>query len=728
MQIAFLATRWGAHKGGINALNAALCRALHKPLGRPVCCFVEEASTTDCEEAERYGVSLDILNRRLDDSEDCLKCIKDVLAARRETVTFWVGHDVWTGPTAVALAKQTAAYSIVIHHMDFESYAQLKHSDIEAEERGKRQGRILRSADIVCGVGPTLTDSARKHKAKKVFQLSPGLPDIPATGVSVGAFDILIIGRITREDDPIKQVQLAVASVARASNAKGLERAEWRVKVIGLDPGENNISYANNLRDIAAKGRAYLSLRLLPFEKTQAELFETVAGADLVLMPSMREGFGLVGWEAVAAGVPVAVGRLSGLYRHLSDLGFATMVYGIDVRGRRAAAGSYDPADVKTLAEVIEGAYRERVASKQMALSLRGALAALPQANWGTAAGQFLDQIGFPRSPSTVRAPNLGVSKRDPEPLSALLTFSDWDGESLCHLLEAWDVTDLDGCEQAARLLHAAVRPTATVHQLGALHSGLCRLGHAPVRAEFFARVNRPMLPQGALGARFVDIPGGEFTPGSPLSEPDRWEDEGPGPMVKVSGFKMSRTTVTNGQFYRFQPDRQFYRWHDMTDRVLADHPVVSINWWEAYLYSIWAGGRLPTEIEWEYACRAGTTTAYYSGAVLGSPTINALVSKLDRRAAHNRTLPAGGETIPHPFGLQHMHGNVWEWCWDDYRADAYAPPTPSRSGHGPSSAYKVARGGSWDVTADACRSAFRNRHRPNYFNNDMGLRLVMPA
>lgn len=726
MQIAFLSTRWGPQKGGINALNAAFCHAIHEALNEPILCIVEEATAAERRDAVEQGVFLIVIERSIDSSEACIETIEQHLVANGATVNFWVGHDVWTGPTAIVLGRRSGARSIVVHHMDFEAYAHLKHSDLEADKRSRRQGDVLRSADVVFGVGPTLTDSATKAQARVVHQLSPGLPQIDHSAVSVGEYEILMIGRLSREDDPIKQVQLAVAAVAKASNARGLGREPWRMRLIGFDPVETDLDYATKLRTISEGGRRHPNLRLLPFEKIQADLFEKLARADLVLMPSMREGFGLVGWEAIAAGVPLILGTASGLFRHLTDLGFAPMVRGIDVRGGNASAGEHDSEDVDALADLIENAFRERKASKQTALVLRGALLGHAEAQWRTAADRFLQQVGFARKTrvrevALPRASNL-------EALSALLAFSEWDGESLHQLLEEWDPNDLDDSERVTGILQATVQPSASIQHLGALHYALVRFGHSPKRDDFFSRAKRGILPPSALDIDLVAIPEGEFTPGSPLDEPKRWRDEGPGQPVQVSAFRFSRTTITNRQFCYLQPDRKFYRWPDMSEHDAANHPVVSVNWWEAYLFSIWAGGRLPTEIEWEYACRAGTISAYYCGATMGPPTINALARKEQRSSALNRTLPADGMTVPHLFDLRHMHGNVWEWCWNDYHPDYYPEPRPKRDACVEKPVNKVARGGSWDVPADACRSAFRNRHRPNYHNNDMGFRLLVPS
>jgi formylglycine-generating enzyme required for sulfatase activity/glycosyltransferase involved in cell wall biosynthesis len=727
VSIALFATRWGSQKGGLNALNTALCLSLSKRLKRQILCVVEQATEAERQDALANNVLLESIKRPFSLSEDVLRAVTDLAGQRQIDVKFWIGHDVWTGPVAVAMAKRVSARSVVIHHMDFESYAPLKHSDIEAEERGKRQRKLLRSADTVFGVGPILTESAKKHGAT-AYQLSPGIPDIPHRERSVGAFEILIIGRISREDDPIKQAKLAVAAVTKASNTKGFERADWRVKVIGCDPVQSETQYLESLRSIAAGGRAYLQLRILPFNETQAELFDTIAHSDLVLMPSMREGFGLVGWEAIGAGVPVIIGTKSGLYRHLEDLGFAGMVHGIDIRGRNAVRGDPDPNDVTALATLVERVFRERQAYKQQALSLRGALRNLPQTRWETTANQFLETIGLSRQPTQRRLEDKKVHGNDFDSIAALVKSNEWDGESLHKFVSKIDIDQVYICEKLSRILHSSIHTQTSLQQLGALHYALCRVGHTPLREDFFAAAGRCVGSQESIGIKLVDIPGGEFSAGSPADEPGRCEDEGPGPLMAVDRFKISQTTITNRQFRFLEPARNAYRWVNVDEQKLLSHPVVSVNWWEAYLFCIWVGGRLPTEVEWEFACRAGTRTAFYGGAILSCPTINAINGYDDRTGAQNRTLAADSETVPHPFDLRHMHGNVWEWCWDEYDSDGYHCSRPRRCAYAAHPVQKVARGGSWDTPAHACRSAFRNRYRPNYCNNDLGFRLVIPV
>jgi formylglycine-generating enzyme required for sulfatase activity len=134
-------------------------------------------------------------------------------------------------------------------------------------------------------------------------------------------------------------------------------------------------------------------------------------------------------------------------------------------------------------------------------------------------------------------------------------------------------------------------------------------------------------------------------------------------------------------------------------------------------------GYRLPTEAEWEYACRAGSTTKYYFGdspAALGN---YAWFS--DNSGGYTQT---GGKKLPNQFGLYDMHGNVWEWCNDWYSATYYSV-SPSTDPRGPAGTANVMRGGCYQNTADYLRSAYRNMSStPDKRYPNVGFRVVRPA
>ena len=146
-------------------------------------------------------------------------------------------------------------------------------------------------------------------------------------------------------------------------------------------------------------------------------------------------------------------------------------------------------------------------------------------------------------------------------------------------------------------------------------------------------------------------------------------------------------------------------------------HPVVYVSWEDAKAYADWLGMRLPTEAEWEYACRAGSEAEYYFGDNESKVAEYAWYHANSGGNAH----PVG-EKKPNAWRLYDMHGNVWEWCQDWY--DAYAS-SPAADPKGPSSGgSRVLRGGSWFYYAGLCRSAYRGGRWPSYRDDNTGFRL----
>jgi len=150
------------------------------------------------------------------------------------------------------------------------------------------------------------------------------------------------------------------------------------------------------------------------------------------------------------------------------------------------------------------------------------------------------------------------------------------------------------------------------------------------------------------------------------------------------------------------------------------NQPVVGVSWFDAQKYAVWAGLSLPTEAQWEYACRAGTITRYYTG-----DTENDLDRAGWYAANSGGTLHPVGEKEPNTFGLYDMHGNVWEWCQDWYDKDYYKN-SPKENPPGPvSGSGRVFRGGSWSYDARCCQAAYRVNDAPGYRFRGVGFRLV---
>jgi anti-anti-sigma factor len=291
-----------------------------------------------------------------------------------------------------------------------------------------------------------------------------------------------------------------------------------------------------------------------------------------------------------------------------------------------------------------------------------------------------------------------------------------------------------------------------------------------------------------SIGMKLVLIPAGEFKMGSGESTEATaaffnkaygkdfltagfFKDEHPQHRVRITKpFYLGTYHVTRGQFRQFvaatacktdaekgerpgafgwEPGKkecgfnEKYSWRNVGFEQTDEHPVVNVSWNDAVAFCKWLSRkegetyRLPTEAEWEYACRAGTTTRYYSG---DDPETLAKVGNVADAAAKAKfpnwtwtikatdgyvfTAPVG-KFKPNAFGLYDMHGNAWQWCADWYGAEYYAAspvddPTGPDSGPG-----RVLRGGSWDDRPGGARSAKRVRVPPDDRGSDVGFRVA---
>jgi formylglycine-generating enzyme required for sulfatase activity len=222
----------------------------------------------------------------------------------------------------------------------------------------------------------------------------------------------------------------------------------------------------------------------------------------------------------------------------------------------------------------------------------------------------------------------------------------------------------------------------------------------------------------------FVQIPAGHFLMGSPPDEAQREAQEVQHDVTISRAFWMGKFEVTQRQWERVMGANP--SWFAESG---GDFPVerVSYNDIRTFLDRLSAGApgnrfRLPTEAEWEYACRAGTTSAFSVGSTLTREQANIgdLATRAPQRQGH--TMPVGSFPA-NAWGLHDMHGNVWEWTEDDhcpYAASAATDPL-ARCGSG----LKVIRGASWYFEADSARCALRYTHRPVDLGFSLGFRVV---
>lgn len=225
-------------------------------------------------------------------------------------------------------------------------------------------------------------------------------------------------------------------------------------------------------------------------------------------------------------------------------------------------------------------------------------------------------------------------------------------------------------------------------------------------------------------GYELVRIPGGVFLMGSPEQEAGRYGWEGPLHEVQVPNFYLGRYPVTNEEYGRFLKENPKVKepayWADRKFNQ-PRQPVVGVSWEDARRYAEWAGLRLSGEAEWEYACRAGSKTRYYSGDT---------EEDLDRVGWYGKNsggqLHTVGEKEPNVFGLYDMHGSVWEWMEDDWHGNYKGAPKDGRAWvNKRRGSDRVMRGGGWDNGAQYCRSASRGSLTPDYRIYLVGFRLA---
>ncbi|MFM7149551.1 MAG: SUMF1/EgtB/PvdO family nonheme iron enzyme [Gemmataceae bacterium] len=262
----------------------------------------------------------------------------------------------------------------------------------------------------------------------------------------------------------------------------------------------------------------------------------------------------------------------------------------------------------------------------------------------------------------------------------------------------------------------------------------------------------RPVAPRivNSLGMEFVLIPAGRFLMGSPAEEQSRFDDEAPVHEVEISRpFYLGSFLVTQEEYRLVVPEAEpdhFSSFGEGREAVLNldtnRHPRDSVSWdmAEAFCRRVSslaeekdAGRRyrLPSEAEWEYACRAGLSGygPFHQGQTLEGHQTN-----FDGREPYGLELPGAylGRTTPvdafpsNAFGLYDLHGNLSEWC-SDWFGDRYYEESPVRDPRGPDSGeYRVLRGGSWTDPGRYCRAAFRYDRPPTEARKDFGLRVLL--
>ncbi|MEU8391000.1 formylglycine-generating enzyme family protein [Micromonospora sp. NPDC048842] len=211
--------------------------------------------------------------------------------------------------------------------------------------------------------------------------------------------------------------------------------------------------------------------------------------------------------------------------------------------------------------------------------------------------------------------------------------------------------------------------------------------------------------------ANLVRLPGGSFPMGTSSGTTPVYCGEEPEHEVTLDAFAIGRVQVTNSVFRMFRPDH--------APGADPDLPVADVTWYDAQMFCRWAGVRLPTEAEWEFASRGGRSDPYGDVAVqdLGAYAWCSENSQGDLHPVGTRKANA--------YGLHDLFGNVWEWCADSYAADFYQRSPARNPRNLEDTTERVCRGGSLHAFTDMCRCAFRHHEPADYWAYDIGFRIA---
>jgi glycosyltransferase involved in cell wall biosynthesis len=353
-----VATAWGTAHGGVNAFNYDFSIGLAREVGQPVACVVPGASPQETAEALANKVHL-LSAGETAFSEFAADITARVLERNNfSKVGFWIGHDIITGEVASQMRDASGAGQLaVIMHQSYHDYAAVKHSTGATTEKSRRQKHLFSRAEHRFAVGPLLEERLGDLVTEPVNVLLPGLNELTLARAR-STLNVLVFGRLTQDNALMKGTALAcnaVGEAVRIISETGIRHPILYspvVKLIGVEDGDTHAATIKH--EVETRANRCVNVHLCPFLERKV-LLDEMDGSNLCLMLSWHEGFGLSGWEAIAAGIPLILSRNSGLYRFLDELGgHATgCVHAIYVLGSSDPAEPYREEDLRAASHAV---------------------------------------------------------------------------------------------------------------------------------------------------------------------------------------------------------------------------------------------------------------------------------------------------------------------------------------------------------------------------------------
>ncbi|SMQ81262.1 Glycosyltransferase involved in cell wall bisynthesis [Bacillus sp. OV166] len=373
-QLVFISTGWGSKHGGINSFNYDLCLHTAKLLEGyfEIVCVVQDP------EFDSSSISLpeNLFLIKSYEGEESERIIRNIKSETRFGEPFiWIGHDVKTGQIAIECANKTGKEGVVFHHMNYSAYSTYQSGDARrTQKKIELQKSILTNADYILAIGPSLHRSAKflLQKAKKpltnCFEIIPGLSTIDPIEPPIPEFlQAVAYGRL--DDDIIKQGMVAIGAFAQS--AKDSSAAFYMIGVTDKDTYDKKYKeiyedlqkFCSNYSD-----KTSINIQPLPYlERT--EVFEELRVSSASMMLSLHEGFGLAGWEAISAEVPLILSTNTGLYellkRDYSHL--LTCVHPVNITGNQET-------DVNNVSAKLDIIFSDIESNKKLSRTLKEAV------------------------------------------------------------------------------------------------------------------------------------------------------------------------------------------------------------------------------------------------------------------------------------------------------------------------------------------------------------------
>lgn len=413
---AFIADGWGAVSGGINCFNYDLARACARlkkaDQHTKICCVVPDLTPEEQNEMRKNGMIPITLSTGAFHSPEAVQLISSAIQKERELQRYYpdkcnmfcIGHDIYTGNLSKQLADTCGGWNIVFHHMDYSSYYLLGEPNVSSyNEKTKEQNNVLRSADLICAVGPILLQSAqdisRSTCVDKCVEVFPGLATFEALPTPPNRFNPIVFGRVEKGKQAIKQIPLAIDAFALAISMDKdtpVINNNPTLLIVGYEDGDPD-ALKNEVCRLQEKTEEIAGriCNVVPrtYTNNRAELGEWLRDASVAMMLSFHEGFGLVGYEAIAAGIPLILSKNTGLYEFLKREQLDHLVYPVQIAGSNLA-DKYSKDDLKAVAKTLRDIRQNEAEYKKKALDLRNTLLSKKKRySWEAVADRFIQNV-----------------------------------------------------------------------------------------------------------------------------------------------------------------------------------------------------------------------------------------------------------------------------------------------------------------------------------------------